>query len=102
MDDRDVTQAIISIKEDISSLRTDVKAVFKRLDEQRDNDKTVSSIQIALTRIEEKFDAMLLKIDDHEKRFKALESKPAKILWVFASGAVGAAAAAIVGWLAGG
>ena len=68
MDDRDVTQAIISIKEDISSLRTDVKAVFKRLDEQRDNDKnSIIYTDSAYAHRGKKFDAMLLKMNDHEK-----------------------------------
>ena len=94
MEEKEVTQAIISIKEDISSLRADLKAAFKRIDEQREQSQALINVQLTMARIEEKFDAALNKIQGLEKKVQAIESKPAKLWWVFISGIVSAAAVA--------
>ena len=94
MEEREVTQVIISIKEDISSLRADLKAAFKRIDEQREQSQALVNVQLTMARIEEKFDAALKKLLELEKRIHALEANPAKFLWIVITGVVSAG----IGW----
>ena len=96
MDNRDITNAIIGMREDISSLRSDVKAAFKRIDEQREQNTVLVHVQMAIARIDEKLDTHLLQTQELDKRIAELESKPAKLWWVIVSGVLSAIASLLI------
>lgn len=78
-------QVIIEIKEELSSLRTDIKNIFKQLEKQDRKNDMVSNIEKSLERIEEKFDSVTTRLNDHENRLRDLELKPGKLWWAFAA-----------------
>jgi chromosome segregation ATPase len=78
-------QVIIEIKEELSSLRADIKNIFKQLEKQDRKNDMVSNIEKSLERIEEKFDNVTTRLNDHENRLRDLESKPGKLWWTFAA-----------------
>lgn len=89
---------LISIKEDIAKLNTNVKNIFVQLDKQDSkqgcDDRAIQNVQIVLAKIDTKIDASFAtineKLADHDERLNKIECAPAKAWWVVLSTALGA------------
>ncbi|MDL2318183.1 hypothetical protein LJC74_03690 [Eubacteriales bacterium OttesenSCG-928-A19] len=76
--DEALRKELSDINKSIAALETNVKAAFKRIDEQKSLVDSVHSLALSMERMLHRLDEVCKDVSQMEQKVSALEGKPAK------------------------